>query len=499
MSRNVALARLGVFGRDFSRELSLFESAIHKKLLADDAAEFGPLRQVSTQTKTCNAQPWDVVSVDPRGGALTVLLPDPAAPLAIGSWIGVKNDTDSTTAVTVRPLTGTIDGAASFSMTTARRFQWFYSTGAEWKAGPSSATGSGALPPTQTNGYIQRWSWSGAVGSSTTSTWTVPTDGNIFRVIVVGPGGGGGGGAMKTPCTGGGAGGAGARRERWLSRAEVLALQTAGGGSIAITAAGSGAGGAGATVVAGSNGADGVAGMAASSFGPMKAFPGGFGFKGQRGATTSGAGGGGGLVGSGANGVITNGSLGGAPQAITVAAGALDNPGGGGGASVAAGAGAAHGGCSVDGGGGGGTATTNPAVPSNGGRSVYGGGGGGSGGSWDSTIGPGATAGVGGASGTLDGTTHGGGGAGGATGTTGGAGTAGAAGTDTYSGSGGGGGGSARNNGTSNGGVGGAGGFPGGGGAGGGCRVENPGIGAGSVAGDGGAGGAGQVIVESYS
>jgi hypothetical protein len=238
----------------------------------------------------------------------------------------------------------------------------------------NKVTVTAGAPPTNTNGYVARWSWNGALGSSTSDTWTVPAVGNIFRVCVIGPGGGGGGGAMRTACTGGGGGGAGAREERWLSRAEMLALQSLGGGSIAVTAGGSGGGGTGATNTAGAAGTDGVAGIAASNFGSIKAYPGGFGFKGQRNSQTSGGGGGGGLMGAGVNGVQNVFSLGGQPQDNATTP--LNNPGFGGGASAANGGGAANGGCSVYGGGAGGTATTAPGTASNGGRSYFGGGGG---------------------------------------------------------------------------------------------------------------------------
>lgn len=147
MSRFVPIPKIGVYGTDLPRELSLFESNVVTKLRADDDAEFGPLRYVGPFTTVCNARPWDILAVNPTAGALTVLLPSPDAAVAVGSWIGIKNDSDSSNTITVKPLTGTIDGAGTFTILSARKFQWFYSTGIEWKAGPDYGTGDVTIGP----------------------------------------------------------------------------------------------------------------------------------------------------------------------------------------------------------------------------------------------------------------------------------------------------------------------------------------------------------------
>jgi hypothetical protein len=62
------------------------------------------------------AKPWDRVLVDPRGGPLTILVPDPKT--CIGAQIAVKNITSSTNQISVGALKGTVEGFA-LAMTTA--------------------------------------------------------------------------------------------------------------------------------------------------------------------------------------------------------------------------------------------------------------------------------------------------------------------------------------------------------------------------------------------
>lgn len=141
MSRNIPFRQISSFaGQD--PQLALFEQAVATKLLADDAVEYGPFKISQLQKATCNARAWDIILCDPTQASFSVILPDPRGALVANSWIAVKNDSSSTNSITVRAAIGTIDGAASFVLNTARAFQWFCSNGVEWKKCTGSSTAS---------------------------------------------------------------------------------------------------------------------------------------------------------------------------------------------------------------------------------------------------------------------------------------------------------------------------------------------------------------------
>lgn len=138
MAKQVSFDSIKSFGVDLPRELALFESKIATKFRQDDQLEFGPVLVTAllTTTTVTNAQPWQVLMCDPTAGAQRVILPAPSGTTK-NVWIAVKNDSASANTITIVPLTGTIDGVASFTLIGARAFQWFFCDGTEWKLGPS--------------------------------------------------------------------------------------------------------------------------------------------------------------------------------------------------------------------------------------------------------------------------------------------------------------------------------------------------------------------------
>lgn len=140
MARTVPFDAIKSFGVDLPRELALLAGKLETKFKLDDNAEFGPFTITTPNTKDAivNARPWDIVLVDPSPNGRKVLLPPPDDPKAGNSWIGIKNDSDATSTITIAPITGTIDGSAALSLTTSRAFQFVFSNGKEWKVGPSN-------------------------------------------------------------------------------------------------------------------------------------------------------------------------------------------------------------------------------------------------------------------------------------------------------------------------------------------------------------------------
>ncbi len=198
--------------------------------------------------------------------------------------------------------------------------------------------------------------------------------GDLFRFILYPPGVGGNGGGRAdnaaNAVVGGGTGGGGPRKERWMSRRQVIDALP-----ILWTLPVGGTAGAGTTGVGGNPGSRGGAPSGPSSIGGlMICYPGG------RGAPTAlvtrqGGGGGGGEEGAGSDTAGTNGGLGGEPFGGLGAAGG-NNPSLFGGGS---GAGSGKGGNSRDGGSGGGSSgvATAPLAGGDSQRGSTGGGGGG--------------------------------------------------------------------------------------------------------------------------
>ena len=124
-------ASLAVVGKHKEPQTAYLEAAIRRKLVTDDAGSF-QLTFTAQVTSTYAARPWDCVLADPTGGAFTVHLPHPRDLTDV--WIVVKNDSASTNTITIAVLnSGTIDGAASKTITTARGVKRFASNGLEWK------------------------------------------------------------------------------------------------------------------------------------------------------------------------------------------------------------------------------------------------------------------------------------------------------------------------------------------------------------------------------
>jgi hypothetical protein len=98
--------------------------------LAQGPPGFG-LSFTSRKTTAYAAQLGEFVLGDPSAGPFGVTVPT-----AVGNrdrFVAVKNDSDSTNAITVTPLGGTIDGAASRVLNTAREWLILQSDDANWK------------------------------------------------------------------------------------------------------------------------------------------------------------------------------------------------------------------------------------------------------------------------------------------------------------------------------------------------------------------------------
>lgn len=85
-------------------------------------------------SKNTTARPWDFILCNTDLiGALTILLPSPNLPEVIGAIIVIKNDSALSNSITVKPLTGTIDGDQATTISTPRGVAYVTSTGTEWK------------------------------------------------------------------------------------------------------------------------------------------------------------------------------------------------------------------------------------------------------------------------------------------------------------------------------------------------------------------------------
>jgi hypothetical protein len=103
--------------------------------LADDAeraADVGGKWEIVRSARNVVLKPWQWALLNPTAGAFTAMLP-PASSCAL-SQVRIKNDSASVTAITVKVQGGgTIDGASSNTMNTARLSRLFVSDGREWK------------------------------------------------------------------------------------------------------------------------------------------------------------------------------------------------------------------------------------------------------------------------------------------------------------------------------------------------------------------------------
>jgi len=101
-------------GNDLPRKLSQLEQNVREKLESDNRRAHGPFTLTDVQTVSCRAQPWQFVRLNPAA-AMRVTLPSPREPDA--GWICLKNVASSTSNIEVRPIGGTVDFAATISMT----------------------------------------------------------------------------------------------------------------------------------------------------------------------------------------------------------------------------------------------------------------------------------------------------------------------------------------------------------------------------------------------
>lgn len=181
MARQNAFRKRGVYGRDLARELALLEQSVHDKFTNDDAVEYGPLDIIGRQSSLYNAKSWEVIRFDPSSAAGNVLLPDAADALANSSWIAVKNDSDSTNAITIASLGGLIDGQTQYLLQAPRGLQWFFSDGQNWHSaanGSSNASAAIGIGTAATPGVLRSLvggAWLPAIHVG--GFWTLADDG----------------------------------------------------------------------------------------------------------------------------------------------------------------------------------------------------------------------------------------------------------------------------------------------------------------------------------
>jgi hypothetical protein len=100
--------------------------------VAEAAFDTGGKWVVKKVSTAAVLQPWDFVLANPTTAGFPLILPDPSATKL--AQIRIKNDSASTNAVTIKAADGSkIDGAATFTMNTARLAKLFVSDGVEWK------------------------------------------------------------------------------------------------------------------------------------------------------------------------------------------------------------------------------------------------------------------------------------------------------------------------------------------------------------------------------
>lgn len=105
-----------------------------------DTIEVQRLTPTPLQTGTYNARPWELVRCDPTAGGCVVVLPVPSGAKVRGSWIYIKNVSDSLTPIKIEAVSSTIDGQRSVALTVPRSgVASFYSVGDDgWERGPST-------------------------------------------------------------------------------------------------------------------------------------------------------------------------------------------------------------------------------------------------------------------------------------------------------------------------------------------------------------------------
>lgn len=84
-----------------------------------------------TTTYAASQQNDCIIPADPTSGGFTITIPSPAV-CAPGQRLYVKNVSTSTNTITVTPAAGTIDGAASATITTSRGSLRLFTDGSNW-------------------------------------------------------------------------------------------------------------------------------------------------------------------------------------------------------------------------------------------------------------------------------------------------------------------------------------------------------------------------------
>ena len=335
-------------------------------------------------------------SPENRGSTISVFLEQPEGALRV---FVAPNATNDATVNGTEMVSFTTEGLVVFESNGVNRWSAMTgvvgATGATGPTGPTGATGAtGAASAAKrirteiyrADGSLETLDENGASVTTTSSTWSLQSDGYRYRVWLV-PGGTGGARAPRTNTTGAdftgpsGSGG-GAVGDLWFGRDELAAYIAAIGTPIPVTVGLAGAGASAGSAGSGNaNGAQGTLG-GVSAFGALlAAYPGGRGGTNTNNGSSAASGaGGGGWMSAGADGTVAN-QPGGSPNDVDSANTKDSDFGGGRGDTGAASTGASV----YGGGGGGGNAAGSGTNGRPAGRSLQGVPGAGPGGSLDTT------------------------------------------------------------------------------------------------------------------
>lgn len=118
--RRKAFDRVGKFGADLPRELSLFQGNVARKMAEHDREPIAGFEITSVKVANYAARFGEMVMVNPIAGTLTIGLPRPDHPTA--DQIAIVNAGDSTTSVTLQPMDSdvTVGGAEELDLSGAR-------------------------------------------------------------------------------------------------------------------------------------------------------------------------------------------------------------------------------------------------------------------------------------------------------------------------------------------------------------------------------------------
>lgn len=164
------------------QRIDRLEQGVQKLVqLLERAADVGGKWRVVRIKVNAAVQAWDFVLANPTAGAFQILIPHPTE--CAGAHILIKNDSTSTSAITVKPLdAGTIDGATTRYMNAARGWIWLVSDGYDWKV--MLAAGSETLTPATLSGAANTLSLNElnkyiGVSHSSATNLTVPANATV--------------------------------------------------------------------------------------------------------------------------------------------------------------------------------------------------------------------------------------------------------------------------------------------------------------------------------